>query len=207
MRKYFVLAVMSVITVAGQQRAAVTYTVERSVIPFKNLVGNPRVWHETAHDLISSANLLLEAGQGREGGKTNPEARRPIVWRTLMMLYGLAAENLIKGIIVARQPLLASQGKVPRWFTKHNLAALARRADLPVPVSQEHLLKRLQQFAECGKYRVGRREGEGRSTWVFSEPLDSSDTVQLLQYLEKELEQASSGFVVASPGLRGIHGR
>jgi len=177
------------------------------VIPFKDLAGNPRVWHETAHDLIYSANLLLEAVQDREGGKANPEARRPIVWRTLMMLYGLAAENLIKGIIVARSPSLASEGKLPQWFTKHNLAVLARRADLPVPLSQEHLLKRLQQFVECGKYPVGRREGEGHSTWVFSEPLDSSDTVQLLQYLEEELERASGGFVVAGPGLRGIHGR
>jgi len=177
------------------------------LIPFKDLAGNPRVWHETAHDLICSANLLVEAMRGREEGMANTECRRPVVWRTFMMLYGLAAENLIKGIIVARYPLLASGGKLPQWFTKHNLAALARRADLPVPLTQEHLLKRLQGFVECGKYPVGRREGEGHSTWVFTEPLDSSDAVQLLQYLEEELERASGGFVVASPGLRGIHRR
>ena len=175
------------------------------MIPFKDLAGNPRAWHETAHDLICSANLLLEAVRDKEGRMANTEARRPIVWRTLMMLYGLAAENLIKGIIVAKCPSLASEGNLPQWFTKHNLAALARRADLPVPLSQDHLLKRLQQFVECGKYPVGRREGEGHSTWVFSKPLDSSDTLQLLQYLEEELERASGGFVVASPDLRGIH--
>jgi hypothetical protein len=121
-----------------------------------------------------------------------------------MMLYGLAAENLIKGIIAAKNPSLASEGTLPRWFTNHNLAALAKRANLPVGLRQEHLLKRLQEFVECGKYPVGLREGEGRSTWVFSEPLDSSDTLQLLEYLEEELERASGGFVVANRNLRGI---
>ena len=124
-----------------------------------------------------------------------------------MMLYGLAAENLIKAIIAAKQPSLASEGRLPRWFTNHNLAALARRAGLPVPCSQEHLLKRLQGFVECGKYPVGLREGEGRSTWVFSEPVDSNDTFQLLGYLEDELARASGGCVVACPDLRGIHTR
>jgi hypothetical protein len=124
-----------------------------------------------------------------------------------MMLYGLAAENLIKGIIAAKNPSLAAGGTLPRWFTNHNLAALARRAGLPVAVSQEHLFRRLQQFVECGKYPVGRREGEGCSTWVFSDPLDSSDTLQLLQYLEEELERASGGFAAANANLRGIHSR
>ena len=122
-----------------------------------------------------------------------------------MMLYGLAAENLIKAIIVAKNPSLASKGALPRWFTNHNLVALAKRAGLPVPRSQEHLLKRLREFVECGKYPVGLCEGQGRSTWVLSEPSDSNDAFQLLGCLEEELQRASGGRVVPSPDLRGIH--
>jgi len=124
-----------------------------------------------------------------------------------MMLYGLAAENLIKAILVAKDSGLASKGTFPNWFKKHALCKLARRAGLFVSQSQEHLLKRLQEFVECGKYPVGLREGEGRYTWVHCEPVDLSDTLQLLGYLEEELERASGGHVVASADLRGLHTR
>jgi hypothetical protein len=121
-----------------------------------------------------------------------------------MMLYGLAAENLIKAIIVAKNPSLASEGALPRWFTNHNLVGLAKHAGLPVSHSQEHLLKRLREFVECGKYPVGLCEGQGRSTWVSFGSSDSNDAWQLLEYLEKELQRASGGYVLPSPDLRGI---
>jgi hypothetical protein len=175
------------------------------VIPFKDLAGNPRLWQETAHDLVCAANLLVEAVRDIDRHRSDTRACRPIVWRTLMMLYGLAAENLIKAIIVAREPSLASEGVLPRSFTNHNLVKLARRAGLPVPHNQEHLLKRLQEFVECGKYPVGLHEGQGHSTWVSSEPTDSDNALQLLQYLEKELQRASGGFVVPPFDLREIH--
>ncbi len=161
------------------------------MIPFKHLAGNPRAWQETAHDLICAANLLSEAVQDCDQRRSNTGARCPNVWRSLMMLYGLAAENLIKAIIVATSPSLASEGGLPRWFTNHNLVKLAKRAGLPVSHSQEHLLKRLQEFVECGKYPVGLREGQGRSTWVSFGPSDSNDALQLLGYLEEELQRTS----------------
>jgi hypothetical protein len=84
---------------------------------------------------------------------------------------------------------------------------LAKHARLPVFRSQEHLLKRLREFVECGKYPVGIREGQGRSTWVSFGPSDSNDALQLLEYLEEELQKASGGFVVAHLDLRGIHSK
>ena len=174
------------------------------VIPFEHLAGNPRAWQETAHDLICAANLLSEAVQDCDRCKSNSRAPRPIVWRTLMMLYGLAAENLIKGMIVAKNPSLASKGSLPKGFRTHNLVELARQAGLPVSRSQEHLLKRLQVFVECGKYPVGLREGQDRSAWVSFGPSDSNDALQLLGYLEEELQRTSRGYVLPPPDLRGI---
>lgn len=174
-----------------------------SVISFKDLAGNPRAWQEIAHDLVCSANILREALPEHEGSKARKLSRSPCVRRTLMMLYGLAAENFIKAIIVAKK--LVSEGSFPKWFKNHDLPSLARRAGFPVAHSHEHLLKRLKEFVECGKYPVGLREGHGRFTWVFSEPGDSSDTLQLLEYLEEELQRASGGFVVAHPDLSRIH--
>jgi hypothetical protein len=177
---------------------------ENPVIPFKHLAGNPRAWQETAHDLICAANLLNEVVQDWDRCKSSTQARRPIVWRTLMMLYGLAAENLIKGMIVAKSPSLAAKGDLPKGIRTHDLVGLAKQAGLPVSHSQEHLLKRLREFAECGKYPVGLRDGQGRSTWVSFGPSDSNDALQLLEYLEEELQRASGGYVVRSPNLRGI---
>jgi len=122
-----------------------------------------------------------------------------------MMLYGLAAENLIKGVIVAKNPFLASKGNLPNWFTKHNLASLAVRAGLPVLSPQQHLLKRLQNYVESGKYPVARQEGQGGSTWVSFGAVDSNDILRLLEYLEEELRGASGGFVVPHPRLAAIH--
>lgn len=177
------------------------------MIPFRNLAADPSAWQGTAHDLICSANLLLTVLREWDGQRTNTEASRPDVRRTLMMLYGLAAENLIKGIIVAKDPAVASDGTLPKWFTKHNLAALAQRAGLFVSHSQEYLLKRLQEFVECGKYPVGLREGHGRSTWVSFGAIDRNDTFQLLGYLQDELERAIGGYVVRCRDLRGLHTR
>jgi hypothetical protein len=127
-----------------------------------------------------------------------------------MMLYGLAVENLMKAVIVARKPISdicfpLSEGLFPRWFKSHDLLALAKRADLGVSRSQEHLLRRLRVFVECGKYPVGLREGQDYSTHVFSDPLDWNDVFQLLEYLEEELQKASSGYLTAPPDLRAIH--
>lgn len=177
------------------------------VIQFKDIAGSPRVWQEVAHDLVFSANILLDTLRERGGRKTRKDSRSPVSWRTLMMLYGLAAENLIKAIIVAKKLVRkeVSEGTFPKWFRNHDLPALARRAGLSVSRSQEHLLKRLKDFVECGKYPVGLREGQGRFTWVFTEPVDCNDALQLLDYLEEEFHQASSGFASAYPDLRGIH--
>lgn len=177
---------------------------ETPVIPFKHLAGNPRAWQETAHDLICAANLLNEAVQDCDRFRSNTSDRRPHIWRSLMMLYGLAAENLIKAIIVAKNPTLASKGSLPKGFTNHNLSELARQAGLPVSHSQEHLLKRLREFVECGKYPVGLCERQGRSTWVSFGPSDSSDALQLLEYLEEGLQRASGGYVLPAPDLPRI---
>src|SRR5262245_45896229 len=91
----------------------------KPLVAFSVLLGNPRMWQEVAHDLVCSANLLCEADAQRRR-RPNAEPRQPLTWRTLMMLYGLAAENLIKGIIVARDSTIRNAERLPRWFANHD---------------------------------------------------------------------------------------
>lgn len=181
-----------------------------SLVPFEYVVGNPEAWQEVAHDLVGCANILLDAALERKQLQWLAGARGSVSFRVVMMLYGFAAENLIKAIIVAKNPICGplfpvSKGTLVGRFANHNLPELVKEAGLGVSASQEHLLKRLKEFIECGKYPVGRREGEGRATQVSFGALDWSDVLQLLGYLEEELQRASGGLVAAHPDLRGIH--
>ena len=160
--------------------------------------------------MVGCANILLDAAREREQSQGLAGSRRSVSFRVVMMLYGFAAENLIKAIIVAKNPICGpsfpvSNGALVHRFANHNLPELAKEAGLRVSASQEHLLKRLKEFIECGKYPVGRREGQGQATRVSFAELDWSDVFQLLGYLEEELQQASGSFVAAHPDLRGIH--
>lgn len=165
----------------------------QSLTEFERLAGDPKAWQETAHDLVGSANIIMDALRDRKEWNGLTHFGDRAFWRTPMMLYGLAAENLIKAIIVARKTISdlsfpLSEGSFPRWFKKHDLFALTKRAGLGVSRSQEHLLKRLRVFAECGKYPVGLREGQHCSMQFLSEEFDWNDVFQLLEYLEEELQ-------------------
>lgn len=181
-----------------------------SLTPFERVAGDPKAWQETAHDLVGSANIILETLRNRKELDWHIGFGGPAFWRTPMMLYGLASENLIKAIIVAKKPVSnltfpLSKGSFPGWFKKHDLTALAKCAGLWVSQSQQHLLNRLKVFVECGKYPVGLREGQDDSTQFFSEEYEWNDVFQLLDHLEEELQKASGGHVSAHPDLRGIH--
>ena len=170
-----------------------------SLSPFECAAGDPAAWQEAAHNLIGCANIILDTlrvRQGQDGpaGSVGTGA----FWRTPMMLYGLAVENLIKAIIVARKPASdvcfpLSDGRFPPWFTRHDLLALAKRADLGVFRSQEHLLRRLKVFVEFGKYPVGLREGQDRPTRVFSDPIGWNDVFQLLEYPRRNFRRQAAG--------------
>ena len=76
-----------------------------SLSPFECAAGDPAAWQEAAHNLIGCANIILDTLRVRQG-QDGPagSAGTGAFWRTPMMLYGLAVENLIKAIIVARKP-------------------------------------------------------------------------------------------------------
>ena len=156
-----------------------------SLVPFEYVVGNPEAWQEVAHDLVGCANILLDAVREREQLQGLAGSRWSVSFRVVMMLYGVAAENLLKAIIVAKNPMCGpsfpvSKGTLVGGFANHNLPELAKKAGLRVSATQDHLLERLKEFTECGKYPVGRREGQGGATQVSIGALDWSDVFQLL---------------------------
>ncbi|MEI6624061.1 MAG: hypothetical protein WCP28_19385, partial [Actinomycetes bacterium] len=161
-------------------------------VPFEHIVGNPDVWRNVAYDLVHAGNiLLLRFRESETPGRSQTDAR---LWRTTLMLYGLAAENFIKAMLAFRFQA-SKDGRLTSVMKGHSLVKLARQAGLPVPQTQEHLLGRLEQFIKNGKYPAGLCEGDGRATFTLTEPFDLDDTLQLLEYLDEELERSMGGDV------------
>ncbi len=76
------------------------------------------------------------------------------------LLYGLALENLLKAIIIDREPTTAAGG-LPRQFrgpSGHNLPSLAKRAGLDLSQEEKDLARRLTAYVEwAGRYPVPTR--------------------------------------------------
>jgi len=72
------------------------------------------------------------------------------------MVFGFALENLVKGIIVGRDPTLVSRARLKTWHgAGHDLVALFRRAGISLCVEDEQTLSRVTRIAEWkGRYPV-----------------------------------------------------
>jgi hypothetical protein len=136
---------------------------------FWRLVNTPSYWQDAARDFICGANLLKKdyyarprLGFGRRGPLAAYAANRQrhTSPRTIIVLYALAIENLLKAIIVALgQDPIGKKGSLEGWFTHHDLNKLAKRAR--VAGLDADLLEQLSDFIRSGKYPVGLADGEG----------------------------------------------
>jgi hypothetical protein len=136
---------------------------------FWRLVNTPGYWQDAARDLICAANLLKKdyraaprLGFARRG-RLSPYAalrQRHTSPRAIIVLYALAIENMLKGIIVATgQDPIGVNGRIQTWFANHKLVELARRAG--VVGLKKDLLHQLTEFITAGKYPVGLEDGDG----------------------------------------------
>jgi hypothetical protein len=111
--------------------------------PGKQPDREPRSWQLTARCLVRAANVLYDA---YPKVRVHDPACASLV--PVLVLYGLATENLIKG-------LLTAQG----WRTErddrlqsHHLAWLFEQAKVSLSVKDAEVVERLQWFFEKGRY-------------------------------------------------------
>ena len=130
---------------------------------FWRLVNTPLYWQDAARDLICGANLLKKnyyskprLGFGRDGPLSAEQIQeeRHTTARAIIVLYAIAAENLLKATIVAlgKDPI-GDNGRIQGWFATHDLVSLAEHAGLGSP--SQDLLAQLTEFIKAGKYPVG----------------------------------------------------
>jgi hypothetical protein len=115
----------------------------------------PHAWLMEATQLKRAADLV-----GQELAKKlavspygRPRYEDIVLFKSYMLLSGLALENLAKGIIVGRNPGVVT----PDTFNLkgHNLLQLAQQAALPFSDAERDILDRLTAFVVwAGKYPI-----------------------------------------------------
>jgi len=162
---------------------------------FWRLVNTPGYWQDAARDLVCAANLLKKdyrasprLGFARRGSLSPYAALRQRYTspRAIIVLYALAIENMLKGIIVAMgQDPIAGNGRIQRWFANHKLDKLARRAR--ITALNEDLLHQLTEFITAGKYPVGLEDGDGARAHGYFPDTVLAGVETVLPVLEERL--------------------
>ena len=151
---------------------------------FRSLSGEPSLWKWQAKGLIQSADVLrAEYTQHWTVAGTPPingsdeEIRLWFVQRSAVLLYGIAIENLLKGLRVVR---LKEAGRQPVQITKwkglqlqlggHDLEELANAAKIDLTSQEQFLLRDVSEVVLwSGRYHLPLRSND------FAPIVDRSD--------------------------------
>lgn len=99
----------------------------------------------------------MEADQRRLVDPTATDFEAPVT-PIYMLLVGLAIENLVKGIYVARNPTACSSDHLPGELTKHKTIEFFERLNLSISQAEGQLLERIETFVLwAGRYPIPRR--------------------------------------------------
>ena len=149
--------------------------------------GWPLHWERKARSLHRACQLLYPAVEGEfqevrdlaRHLKSKPEASvpeaPPSVFDVFFFLAALAAENLLKGLLVHQDPSVISSGKLRgKLVTSHDLEAIADELGIDVSPSEREFLA-LSRSCICswGRYPVSRSkdglDAERRISWALAD--------------------------------------
>jgi hypothetical protein len=170
------------------------------------LASEPYAWQHVAREYILAANYLLD---WYDVSRLTPAASdfefshhgnvAPV-----MVLYAIAAENLLKALRVAHEGSPVVDGELSKHFKHHKLASHAERARVTLSPDESDLLEHLTDLIEAGRYPVPVAEGEATRAWRFDFPRDVERVWLLLERLEADL-RATGHPVLPMANLRERH--
>jgi hypothetical protein len=156
---------------------------------FKKSGQMPLLWQWTAREFVCSANILRNAAQNTslfpDNKKNTDQLWKPKI--AIWLLYGLALENLVKGLLVAQGIDATSTGKLNESLKTHDLVRLWRRAGLPVSDATDEILKNLHWSVEVGKYPVATKPEPDAPTPVWIALMNATAVVNLIEIAEDAL--------------------
>lgn len=93
----------------------------------------PCEWQDLAEELKTSMDYLWEKekwGKKIKYDDIDGYQEKSNISRTWLLLAGFAIENLLKGLIIAKNPSYISNGKLSRKIRNHELLRLARLCNI-----------------------------------------------------------------------------
>ena len=164
---------------------AVDYT--ELIEQFKRAGQLPIIWQWTARDLVCAANTLRRRREELVAANAPEGASRHATKMPILLLYGLALENLLKGLLVAQGTDATTTGKLNATLKTHDVLRLWRLAGLSLDEPAEDLLKRLHYSIEVGKYPVGTKPDPAAPSPVWVELSSLKGIGELLATAEEAL--------------------
>jgi len=144
-------------------------------INFHNVAKTPIFWWFRANNLFASAVVLIEATEKAKAAYFGPmpkmsgivklskrqqrAAQRMQLSAVAHMLFGLAFEVALKGMLVAKRPEFVGADKLSESFTgKHVLLELFKTAEITLSRVEQRLVQRLSQsILWAGRYPVPKK--------------------------------------------------
>lgn len=161
---------------------------------FEYLGTNPGRWVLSAERLKNAADSLRESCWPSEREWHDSEAALAdfMIGPVYMMLMAFAIENLLKAMIIKREPNLVEKQKLAKSIRKHDLNEYSGRLGLRQCPQYHHLLKRLEMFAvSWGRYPVTaiKRDMDSMLHAHFNGDADFESVQSLWGFLRKKLRE------------------
>jgi hypothetical protein len=165
-------------------------------------VKQPYVWQHTAREYVVAANYLLDWHDVTRGMPEAKDFRFTLGGPApVMVLYAIAAENLLKAIRVAKGEDPVVGDSLSSHFKHHKLSSHAQQGQVALTPEQTDLLEHLSDFMEAGRYPVPVTSGGTPRAWRFDYPADIKRVWALLERLEDDL-RATGADVLPPMSLR-----
>ncbi|WP_147407601.1 hypothetical protein [Pseudooceanicola algae] len=170
----------------------------------------PEFWYTYARELADTADAIFGKSKGqfvayihKNADGSTTEARRPLVSRPVLLLYGLGLENILKGLLISEDPMLLQGGKLSKNLQVHDLAKLAERLKfIQFDKSEIQLLELLSDVVPYhGRYPVPREAESIKPEQYISESIYDACRA-LFKRLEMQLYKLNYQGIDGPEGVR-----
>ncbi|WP_341213824.1 hypothetical protein [uncultured Limimaricola sp.] len=169
----------------------------------------PEYWFSYAHELAETADSIFNRSkkqfvaylyQSADG--TQRTEKRPLVSRPVLLLYGIALENMLKAILISEDTSRLEGGKLSKELLGHDLMALSKRCrTVELTESDRDILSLLSNVVPYhGRYPVPRNSEDMKPEEFINEDIFAK-CADLFEHLSIELYRLNHMGIEAPEGV------